>query len=637
MRNMRFLFIPGFMMLCLIAFGEKPNVAIKVSAIPPEIRDGADAVLRYSETTQQVLTERKVKYHYRYAITILNEAGERHSYFVEFYDKKSRVKNISGVVYDAHGYKLEKLSGSDIEDYSAVSSGTLYQDDRMKVYAPEQNKYPYTVVYEYDKEYDGMVYYPAWKPQPVYRFGVEKASYTLVAAEGQNPRYKCENIGEPEISDDNGKKIYTWKLSNLKPLQKEPLSVPFQERVPVVYLAPGKFSFNKTEGDLSTWKGLGEWISGLNEGRQDLPEETIAKVKEITAGLTTKKEKAEAIYRYMQDNTRYVNVSLGIGGFQPYPASFVAEKGYGDCKALSNYTLALLDVAGIEAHYALVNAGSNAEDIITDFPSNQFNHVILCVPNDPDTIWLECTSQEQPFNFLGTFTSDRDVLLVKDNKGVLVHTPVYKGEENIQYRRAEVALDNTGNATATIFTRYGGLQYENAEDALMLKGEDLKKRYYNVLDIPDLVLKRIQLDEVLDNGLPEIHETIELELKSYMAKGGKRLFLPMNLMNKTSHIPKQLTERETDMMLTYAYCDSDTIVYTIPGNMEVEYAPSPVKLETEFGKYHSLVNIDGQRITYIRNVSMKKGRYPKEMFAEFAALRKKIVKADKCKVLLKYK
>jgi hypothetical protein len=106
-------------------------------------------------------------------------------------------------------------------------------------------------------------------------------------------------------------------------------------------------------------------------------------------------------------------------------------------------------------------------------------------------------------------------------------------------------------------------------------------------------------------------------------------------MNKTSHIPKQLDERQSEMVLTYPYMDADTITYILPETLAVEYVPSNVKLETEFGTYQSLVKVDGQRITYIRKVTMKKGRYPKEMFAEFASLRKKIVKADKGKVLLK--
>ncbi len=73
------------------------------------------------------------------------------------------------------------------------------------------------------------------------------------------------------------------------------------------------------------------------------------KVHELTDHLTDKRQKVFALYDYLQKNTRYISVQLGIGGWQPFPADYVATKRYGDCKALSNFMVALLKEAGIKA------------------------------------------------------------------------------------------------------------------------------------------------------------------------------------------------------------------------------------------------------------------------------------------------
>src|SRR6185312_13501516 len=140
--------------------------------------------------------------------------------------------------------------------------------------------------------------------------------------------------------------------------------------------------------------------------------------------------KARFLYNYLQKNVRYVSVQLGIGGYKPFPASFVDEKKYGDCKALSNYMLTLLKTVGIPSYCAVINAGTNAEPADPDFVNDPFNHIILCVPFKNDTTWLECTSATSPFGKLGSFTENRKALLVTEDGGKLVNTPRSTMQDN---------------------------------------------------------------------------------------------------------------------------------------------------------------------------------------------------------------
>ena len=66
-----------------------------VSAIPQELKQKANAVLRFSETTLTVFDAGNAEEKSRVVITILNENGQRFKYFVEHYNKFSSVSEIS--------------------------------------------------------------------------------------------------------------------------------------------------------------------------------------------------------------------------------------------------------------------------------------------------------------------------------------------------------------------------------------------------------------------------------------------------------------------------------------------------------------------------------------------------------------
>ena len=113
----------------------------------------------------------------------------------------------------------------------------------------------------------------------------------------------------------------------------------------------------------------------LIKGRDVLPEEVKKKVHELTDNKGDK-EKISVLYDFLQKNTRYISIQLGIGGWQPFEASYVAEKKYGDCKALSNYMIALLKEAGITGKYVEIYGGKSPPPFIEDFPFYKFNNVI---------------------------------------------------------------------------------------------------------------------------------------------------------------------------------------------------------------------------------------------------------------------
>lgn len=112
---------------------------------------------------------------------------------------------------------------------------------------------------------------------------------------------------------------------------------------------------------MASWNDFGKFIASLNKGRDQLPENIKVKVDELTRGVSDPLEKIIRLYGFMQQNTRYISIQLGIGGWQPFSAEFVGQKGYDDCKALTNYMQSLIKHAGIKSYYALIKSGDGSK------------------------------------------------------------------------------------------------------------------------------------------------------------------------------------------------------------------------------------------------------------------------------------
>jgi len=437
-------------------FADDKEKKYPVSEIPLVLRLKSHAILRVDEQYFTVISEGKGKFTRKYAYTILDEKGEELNEIELYYSSLNKINSLTGTLYDQYGEEIGSLKKSDIADKSVSDGFSIANDSRMKVASLSAQKYPYTVEYEYEKTYDGLMFYSGWYPQEENYVGIEKAFYEVSMPKNMELRYKSYNISK-EVSkrEEENQNIYRWSVSNVEPFQGEPYGA--DPLYPNVLLAPSQFSMGKYKGDMSTWKSFGEWQNLLNADKNDLSEETRNKMKSLVKNTDSQVEKVRLIYEYLQSKVRYVSIQLGIGGWQPFEASSVDEKSYGDCKALFNYTKCLLEAVGIESYYTLVYAGSYPREVFEDFPASRFNHIILCLPLARGTVWLECTSQTA-FGYMGDFTGDCNVLLVTPEGGKLVRTPYYGKNENVLSRYAEINIQLNGDAQANITTQYQALQ-----------------------------------------------------------------------------------------------------------------------------------------------------------------------------------
>lgn len=623
MSNMKHLYTIAVLFACLLYLTAGAATAEDKPTQKPNV------IIRSEETVFTVNAINSATTTFKTKVTVLNSNGDRRARLYIPYDKLSKVIYVKGILYDANGKKVKQLKNSEIKDVSSVSNSSLFDDNRVKIADLIHITYPYTVEFEYQTTSRNMMFYPTWLPLDQENLSVEKASLRVEMPKGMKLRYHESNMPDNVKQETTATHdVYLWQVQNLTPVRQEPYGPELIDMVPMVRTAPTVFEVDGYQGNMESWESYGLFIDKLNQGRDVLPAETVQKLQSMVAGAKTPEEKIQKVYDYLQGKTRYVSIQLGIGGWQPFEASFVDSKGYGDCKALTNYTQAMLKTVGINSYQALIRAGGDETDILTSFPSSQFNHVVLCVPTANDTIWLECTSQDVPAGYAGSHTGSRHALLITPEGGRLVTTPDYSALDNVQRRTVKVKLDEKGNGKASVSTLYTGLQQESRSGVLHnYKPEEQKKWIYQQTRIPSFEIASFKLEQKKER-LPSVTEKLELDLRQSATISGKRMFLTTNLMNKWSYVPEPLETRKTDIIRTMAFLDIDSITYELPVGYMLEYKPQNVVQKTEFGEYKTSVKVEGQQVTYVRTLQMNKGSYSKDLYSKYLEFLNQIIKND---------
>ncbi|MBL4663583.1 MAG: hypothetical protein JKY22_08525, partial [Flavobacteriaceae bacterium] len=287
-----------------------------------------------------------------------------------------------------------------------------------------------------------------------------------------------------------------------------------------------------------------------------------------------------------------------------------------------------------ESYYTIVSAGSNGRDLDEDFVALQGNHVILSVPFDDEMVFLECTSQQVPFNYLGTFTDDRKVLMVTPDGGVMIKTHSYDALESLTTLNATAIFDNELRLSGVVKESSFGIRYNSKYFLETEKKEDVIRYYKDIWGhLNSLKVSNV----VFDNDTKKVifSESLNFETDGYVSKAGKRILINPNVFNRQTFVPDGDENRTLPLEIRRGYSQKDEIEITLPIGYVVESIFDPISIENEFGMYKaSVTKIDGSKILYKRELVIKSGRFPKEKFVDYVAFRKDIVKKDKSKMVL---
>ena len=630
----------ALLMVLLIAgwAGARAQDNYEVSLIPKELLLHANSVVRNEETSIEVKNLDNAVEHVKKAVTVLNVNGDDNAHIAIYYDKSDVVKGVKGVVYNEFGKQIAKFSDNDFTDVSVGDGFSLFDSRRVKHYLPAVTDYPYTIAYEYEVKSKQTLEFDQWSPIDNFDESVEKSAYLFSCMPNYEIRYKELNLNAKVAISDDGKsgKSYAWRVNDVKAIKYEPLSPYYRDVIPAVEVAPQKFVYYGIDGSFTNWNTMGKWVyDKLVAGRQQLPPETIAYVKEMTKDITDPKLKAKKIYEYMQHKTHYISVQVGLGGLQPFLASDVDKQNYGDCKALVNYTQALLKAADIDSWYCIVEAGRDYKvSMQPDFASiDQGNHIILCLPFKNDTTWADCTSQTIPFGYLGDFTDDRNVLACTPEGGKLLHTPKYSADVTVKSRTANFIIAADGAISGNMSTTFKGTYYDYRDELLTQSTTERNKALQKIYPINNMEIVQYGLkqDKSAD---PCTTENIKLTARDYASFTGGKYFFSINPVSRFESTFPQDMNRQNNVYINTGFTDLDDVVYTIPNGYRLEKIPLNISIDKPFGKFTATMELKGNQLSYKRKFELIDGTYSKETYQDVIDFYQDIADADDYTVTL---
>ena len=585
---MRMILLFFVFIVCNVGFSQT-TLNYSSFTLSDSLKKDADAVYQLEEMEVTVQSASKMKIRSHTVVTILTKNGLKHSTVRIGVDKLYKLEEVKIKVYNDLGIEINKYNKKDFKLEGSFDGISLATDDKVYELDFPVPALPCTIETEYELNCSGFIDIPAWY------FGSSTESFKtsrFIVKTAIPVSYKVYNSNiKPQQTKEAEYDVFQWELKTQPVPKKETGSYGSVVTMPWVDVSPSQFDYDSYKGSLSSWKEFGKWAYPFYEETDPFSGERVDFFKNLIKPAKNEKEKIAILYHYLQQETRYVSIQFGIGGHKPFPVAFTEKKKYGDCKGLTHYMKNMLMAVGIKSYAALINAGPNEFPVDPFFASNHFNHVILSVPVQNDTVWLECTGKQTLPGVLGTFTENRNALLLTENGGLLVKTPASNSKNNQWIANSNIKLFEDGSAIIDSRIFVSGEFWDYIHHYTESKSKDeIKKAFVDLFNYkaPD------EYEFLLLNDSADGHH-FQLKLsynQLYDFKAGAKQFFPLRHYKLNDETIKPAESRTFDYLFDFPYIKKETTTIQLPVEYKKEGIPATKEIKNDFVLYKNDVQLN---------------------------------------------
>jgi len=651
--RIRFLVLIGVLMVSFAgarASGDDAPAWLRQAAnltIPTYDKDVTAVVLVDDETLSVSDDGRTVKV-YNFAVRILRRDGRGYAQArVGYVPESGKVKELRAWLI--HGDGEVKRYGKDETLDLAGTPNDVYDEYRFKrITAGSEADAGMVFGYTYTTEDRTVFSQDDWAFQSA--IPAISSRYTLVLPSGW--RAEAVTFNHPKVEPKISGTTYTWELTNLDPVPREPLSPSLTNlvaRLAVSYYPPaGQNSGIKT---FANWSDVSAWMSELEDPQVVVDDPLAGKARELTANARTEYEKIQAIGRYVQ-NIQYISIQTGLGrggGYRPHVATQVFAKSYGDCKDKANLMRAMLKVLGITAFPVSIYAG-DPDYVRPEWPSpQQFNHCIIAVKVSDDTrgptiiqhprlgrlLIFDPTAEATPVGDLPSYLQGSLALIDSKEIDALVKMPVTPPESNLLDRQIEASIDGNGSLVATIREKANGQWAAGYRSEMQRESRpEYVKRIEGWVNAGATAARVTKVEPRDDRTEGRFDLDVEFTATGYGQLMQERLlvFKPAIVSRRETLYLTDAKRKHPVVLTSNSY--SETVRVKLPSGFAVDEMPDPVKLDTAFGSYATSYEVKDGVLIFSRKLVQRATTIPVEQYNSVRSFFERIRAAEQAPVVM---
>lgn len=596
----------------------------------------SDAVILKDEAVMDIKSNGEALLTRHLVMKIFSDPDKRYGHQEIPFNSDVKVISIKARTIHSNGDEFF-LEQKDIREKSLLSEYVLYSDAEIKEFYLPRMDTNCVAEFEYQLRLSSLLYWVDWFFQS--HLPTLLSRYTLMTPKDFDFKVKVLNDKiVPEIDFSKGKKIFVWKTTNKKAINKEIFMPPPADFASRLAFCPLQFRFDDQTYASQSWDDIASWYWEISQASIIPDPEVTLLASRLTAGLNSKPGKIKAIFDFVQERIRYISIAIGTGAYKPHPCSDVLEYGYGDCKDMTSLLIALLSAAEVKAYPALLSTRGH-RGVLIDMPKvKQFDHVVVAVPQEDGYIWLDpacrnCKSGQLPFEDQGT-----TALVIKPDKGELIATSQTDPGENFTHSWWEMKLDSDGSLSGNVNIQAGGEEDLSFRASLTeLKPQRRRKALTGFL-----------ASWLVDPYLVD-HEFINFEEKDsniliqasfisggMAAEGDSLFFLPIDL-NTQNYLNLMFPHQRRDfpVIFDFRFTNTDELILEMHEGFEVLHLPGAVRLEEPFGLFESSCIMEQNKIVYKRKFVRKELSIPIEHYDRLQGFYDAVSEADNQRIILK--